>query len=332
MALDRRGLLTGLAALSVGRAGTEAAAQDAPHREPPSGPVPLPAGAAGAEVIPLWPGLPPGGGGPDPSDPYDQSREGVVTAVARPCLIALRPARPNGAAVVVAAGGGYRRIDVGHEGVPVALWLTSLGITAFVLVYRLPGEGWGAAADAPFQDAQRALRLVRARAGRYGLDPARIGSMGFSAGGHLMGWASACFGKTVYEPVDEDDAVSARPDLSALIYPVITLKAPFDRTSSRRVLVGERPTPVATATYSVEPHVRGTTPPTFLAQAADDPVAVVDNCLLMFSALRAVDVPTEMHLFEKGGHGFNLGVPGSPAAAWPGLFATWARRRGFLRG
>ncbi len=169
MALDRRGLLTGLAALSAGRAGTQAAAQDAPHREPPSGPVPLPAGAGRRGGDPaLAPGLPPGGGGPGPVGSLrPEPRGGGDGGSPGPCLIALRPAaRPNGAAVVVAAGGGYRRIDVGHEG--LCRWRAvaeiSLGITAFVLVYRLPGEGWVAAADAPFQDAHRALRLVRGAA------------------------------------------------------------------------------------------------------------------------------------------------------------------------
>ncbi|GJD48895.1 hypothetical protein OPKNFCMD_1621 [Methylobacterium crusticola] len=327
MAVHRRTLLTGAAALPFARPGPGAQAQEAR----PAHDAPLAPGAA-LETVRLWPDRPPGGGGPSPDGPrFDESREGVITAVAEPCLMVMRPARPNGTAMLIAAGGGYRRIDIGHEAVPVAQWLTSLGVTAFVLVYRLPGEGWGAGADAPLQDVQRALRLVRARARRYGYEPGRVGVIGFSAGGHLMGCASVRFGARLYEPVDEDDALSARPDAAALIYPVITLRPPFDRTSSRRVLVGESPTRFATNSYSVEMHVRAQSPPTFLAQAADDPVAVVDNCLLMYGALRAADVPVEMHLFEKGGHGFNLGVPGSPAAAWPGLFATWARRRGLIR-
>ncbi|WP_093568851.1 alpha/beta hydrolase [Methylobacterium sp. 174MFSha1.1] len=336
MALHRRTLLTGaaLALAPAARAQERPMGQeDTSQAKPPSHDAP-PDTAPGAalEVMRLWPGKPPGGGGPGPDAPrFDESREGVVTGVAEPCLLVMRPARSTGTAMVIAAGGGYRRIDLGHEAVPVGRWLNTMGVTAFALVYRLPGEGWAAGADAPIQDAQRAVRLVRARARRYGYEPNRIGVMGFSAGGHLMGAASTRFASALYRPVDEDDALSARPDVSALIYPVITLKPPFDRTSSRRVLVGESPTRVATDAYSVETHVPPETPPTFLAQAADDPIAVVDNSLLMFAALRAVEVPVEMHLFERGGHGFNLGVPGSPAAAWPGLFATWARRRGFIR-
>ncbi|MFH6785784.1 MULTISPECIES: alpha/beta hydrolase [Methylobacterium] len=339
MALHRRTLLTGAAGLALAPAAVAQQAVPAGQERPlaqdkPAGHDAPPETAPGAtlEVLPLWPGRPPGGGGPNPDGPpFDESREGVVTGVAEPCLLVMRPARSTGSAMVIAAGGGYRRIDIGHEAVPVGRWLNGLGVTAFALVYRLPGEGWAAGADAPIQDALRAVRLVRARARRYGYEPNRVGVMGFSAGGHLMGSASTRFASPLYPAVDEDDALSARPDVAALLYPVITLKPPFDRTSSRRVLVGDSPTRVATEAYSVETQVRPETPPTFLAQAADDPIAVVDNSLLMFAALRAVEVPVEMHLFERGGHGFNLGVPGSPAAAWPGLFATWARRRGFIR-
>lgn len=243
----------------------------------------------------------------------------------------MRASRPNGAAVIVAAGGGYRRIDIGNEGLPVANWLATAGIAAFVLVYRLPGEGWSAGPVAALQDVQRALRLIRAGAADYAVDPQRIGVLGFSAGGHLMGEAAVRYADGVYAPVDGRDALSARPELAGLIYPVITLRAPFDRTSTRRVLVGDAPTPEQAAAYSVDSHVRERGPPMFLAQSADDPIAVVDNSLVMFSALRRALIPTEMHLFERGGHGYGLGVPGSPAAAWPGLFLTWMRRRGFLR-
>ncbi|MFE1597716.1 alpha/beta hydrolase [Methylobacterium sp. ID0610] len=339
MPLHRRTLLTGAAALPFARPAAAQTAPEAAPAPPAAGTTPAPPETApvrpGAdlETISLWPGMPPGGGGPDlDGQAFDESREGVIQSVARPCLMVVRPARPNGTAMLIAAGGGYRRIDIGHEALPTARWLAGQGVTAFVFVYRLPGEGWAAGADAPIQDVQRAIRLVRARAPRYGYEPGRIAVLGFSAGGHLMGSATVRFGSPLYEPVDEDDALSARPDLAALIYPVITLRPPFDRTSSRRVLVGERPTRFASNAYSVELHVRSQSPPTFLAQAADDPVAVVDNCLLMYGALRAADVPAEMHLFERGGHGFALGVPGTPAAAWPGLFYAWARRRGFVRG
>ena len=251
--------------------------------------------------------------------------------MARPALLPLRPARANGTAVIIAPGGGYRRIESAREGLAVGRWLTGLGVTAFVLVYRLPGEGWAAGPDAPLQDAQRAVRLVRGGARAWGLDPARIGVLGFSAGGHLMGMLSTRADAALYPPTDSRDGLPARPDFAGLVYPVITLRAPFDRTASRRALVGDAPTPEQSAAYSVERLVSAATPPVFLAGAVDDPIVPVDNALLMFEALRAKGVPAEVHLFERGGHGFNLGVPGSPPAAWPGLFAAWAGRSGFLK-
>lgn len=323
MRLDRRTLLAGAAA-AVSRGG-DARAQAMPAE-------PLRTVGAGLEIVDLWPALPPGGGGPVAAEGrFDETREGVITNVTRPCLLVVRPRKPNGAAIIVAAGGGYRRIDIGNEGVPVANWLAAAGITAFVLIYRLPGEGWAAGPAAALQDVQRALRVVRADAPTFGVDPERIGLLGFSAGGHLVGEAAVRSAHPSYPPTDDRDALSARPELAGLIYPVITLRPPFDRTSTRRVLVGETPTLAQAAAYSVDTHVRERSPPMFLAQSADDPIAVVDNSLIMYSALRNALIPTELHLFERGGHGYGLGVPGSPAAAWPGLFLTWMRRRGFLR-
>lgn len=320
MSFDRRMVIAAAAALFSG--GREAST--APGEAPPPG--------AGLEVVDLWPDRPPGGGGPSlAAGRYEETREGVITNVMRPCLLVVRAPKPNGAALIVAAGGGYRRIDIGNEGLPVARWLAGAGVTAFVLVYRLPGEGWAAGPEAPFQDVQRAMRLVRAGAAGYAIDPERLGVLGFSAGGHLMGEAAMRASAETYPAIDAADALSARPELAGLIYPVITLRVPFDRTSTRRVLVGDAPSPSQAAAYSIDTYVRERAPPTFLAQAADDPITVVDNSLLMYGALRNALVPTELHLFERGGHGFGLGVPGSPAAAWSGLFLTWMRRRGFLR-
>lgn len=295
----------------------------------------LPKSAPGSEleVIDLWPGLPPGGGGPFRSDyRFDETLGGVITGVTRPCLMVVRPERPNGGAFLVAAGGGYRRIDISGEGLPVAAWLAKAGFHVFVLIYRLPSEKWGDGPDAPRQDAQRAVRLIRANAAQYGIDSERIGLVGFSAGGHLMGETAVDSEVDLYDDVDEADQQSAHVALAGLIYPIITLKAPFDRTiSSRVVLVGENPSEAQRRAYSVDSQVTKRAPPIFLAQAADDPVGTVDHPLRMYNALRAVGVPVEMHLFERGGHGFGLGVPGMPAAAWANLFLSWIRARGFMR-
>lgn len=334
MVLDRRVLLTGAAAvLSGGEAAMGEGSVKAPVVETVQ-PLPKTAPGADLDVIDLWPGLPPGGGGPLRTEyRFDETLKGVITAISRPCLLVIRPEKPNGAAMIVAAGGGYRRIDIGNEGLPVGAWLAKSGITAFVLVYRLPNEGWRDGPDAPRQDAQRAIRLVKANAGAYGIDSERIGLLGFSAGGHLMGEAAVDSETDLYDDIDEADQQQTYVSLAGLIYPIITLKAPFDRTiTSRKVLIGDNPSDAQRRAYSVDAQVTRRAPPVFLAQAADDPVGTVDHPLLMYAALRAAQVPVELHLFERGGHGFGLGVPGSSTAAWSSLFLTWVRARGLLRG
>ncbi|MGH1574607.1 alpha/beta hydrolase [Methylobacterium sp. P31] len=335
MRLDRRILLAGLGSvlgLRSTRAGDGGPPEVAPHEAVRALPRSLP--GADLQVIDLWPGEPPGGGrGPDAEGyRYVEGARGDITRVARPCLLVMRPASANGAAMIVAAGGGYELIAIGHEGVPVGRVLNAAGITVFLLVYRLPAEGWGSGPDAPRQDARRALRLVRARGTEFGIDPARVGVLGFSAGGHLMGETAVGSAQDLYAHVDSVDAQPVRPVLAGLIYPVITMRKPFDRTHTRRILVGEDVTPIEMKTYSVDLQVGPETPPTFLAQAIDDPIAVADHPLLMFSALRKARVPAELHLFERGGHGFGLGKPDSPAATWPDLFLAWIRLHGFLRG
>jgi acetyl esterase/lipase len=278
------------------------------------------------EVIELWPSAPPGG--PVATGPEQRSPKGSVTHVSRPRLIAYRPAHPNGTAAVVISGGGYAHIEAGTESTPACRWLQSSGTTAFELIYRLPEDGWSPLA--PFQDAQRALRIVRSRAAAYGIDAARIGVIGFSAGGHLAGMTAVQPAAPRYPPVDAADAISARPDFAGLIYPVLTMMPPFDNTHSRREIVGLHPSDADSAAWSVERHVDAQTPPTFLAQAADDPISPIDNSLLMFGALRAAHVPAELHVFQSGGHGWGMGHPDSETRAWPALFAAWARRNAFL--
>jgi acetyl esterase/lipase len=281
---------------------------------------------AATETIDLWPAAPPGG--PGIPGPEQRSSRGAVTHVSRPRLIAYRPAQPNHTAVIVIAGGGYARIAAGTESTPACQWLQSSGTTAFELIYRLPEDGWPSLA--PFQDGQRAMRLVRSRAAAYGIDVARVGVIGFSAGGHLAGMTAVRPGASLYPSVDAADTVSARPDFAGLIYPVLTMMPPFDHTHSRREIVGLHPGEADSEDWSVERHVDGRTPPIFLAQAADDPISPVDNSLLMFSALRAARVPAELHVFQSDGHAWGLGRPGTEVHAWPELFTSWAQRNAFL--
>lgn len=318
MSLDRRALF-GLAA---------AAAATPAIAAPPPDPT---------EIVALWPGKPPGAQRIVPREQIVDRRatsgfqDRFVTGIGAPLMTVFRPAKPNGAAVLIAHGGGYIRVVIDKEGFEVGHRLAAVGVTAFVLRYRLPAEGWDRQADVPLQDAQRAIRLIRARAGDWGVDPKRICAMGFSAGGHVAASLATRYGATVYDAIDAADRLEARPDLSALMYPVIDMARPFAHLGSREALLGKPPEPGAEAAYSPHRHVDGRTPPTFLVHAWDDGSAPTENSLNYLAALRAAKVPAEAHLFEEGGHGFGIGLArGKPAAVWPDLFLAWAARRGFM--
>lgn len=272
-------------------------------------------------VLSLWPTTPAGGGGP--TGPVSASAKGAISNIAVPSIEVFQPAKPNGAAVLVAAGGGYKRIEMKNEAIPAARWLTDRGFTAFVLTYRLPGEGWSDGPLAPLQDAQRALRLIRQNVNQFQIDPERIGVLGFSAGGHLLGLASTRSAFSSYNAVDMIDSLSARPAFSALIYPIITLEPPYDHTSSRRILIGKHPSPGVSAEWSVQTHVRRQCPPMFLVQAKDDPISDPANTRIMAEACKQADIPVELHQLASGGHGFGMGEIGTPTGVWPDYFAAW---------
>ena len=280
-------------------------------------------------TLKLWPAVPPGGGGPE--GPLQISAKGAVDHVGVPYMQIYQPAVPNGAAVLIAGGGGLKHIELHSESIPAALWLAAHGITAFVLIYRLPGEGWQDGSRAPLQDSQRAVRMIRAQAKPYGLDPGRVGVLGFSAGGYLMGLAADWFDFHSYPPVDSVDFLSARPDNAALIYPVITLEPPYQHTSTRRQILGEAPTPRMSSEWSVQTHVRSNCPPIFLVQAQDDPVSNPANTLIMEKACLRAGVPVVLHQLISGGHGFGMGVRGTPTAEWPVWYANWLTRQGLIK-
>lgn len=288
--------------------------------------VAVPAAAQG-EVINLWPGAMPGSG--TVSGPEKIGSEGAATGsvsnVTVPRMVVVRPKKPNGAAVLVIGGGGYFRIQVGSAAMPTAQWLAKRGVTAFVLYYRLPGDGWSS--DTPFQDGQRAMRLLRGNWKTLGIDPKRIGVIGFSAGGHLAGTLATRGAHDFYPAIDAVDRVSAVPDFAGLIYPVISMRAPIDTTRTARY-VGKLPD--WRDAFSVEAQVTETTPPIFLAHAYDDPIADVAHSLRLAAAMQTAKRPVEMHLFQRGGHSWGLGKPGEPVSAWPRLFASWARSNGWL--
>jgi len=289
--------------------------------------VAVPAAAQGQETINLWPGAMPGSGKPAGPEKIgsEGSATGSVSNVTVPRMVVVRPKNPNGAAALVIGGGGYFRIQIGSAAMPTALWLAERGITAFVLYYRLPGDGWNA--DAPFQDGQRAMRILRGNWKTLGIDPQRIGVLGFSAGGHLAGTLATRGADAFYPPADAVDRVSAVPDFAALIYPVVSMRAPVDTTRSFRELKG---LPNVRDAFSVEANVTAATPPIFLAHAADDPIAAPEHSLRLHAAMLAAKRPVELHLFETGGHSFGLGKRGSAVSAWPRLFLTWARGHGWV--
>jgi acetyl esterase/lipase len=265
--------------------------------------------------IPLWPDKPPGSFHALANEQTDV--KGAITNVKNPRIIVYTPEHPNGTGILVIAGGGYHQIGVGRESTPTCHWLAAHGITAFELIYRLPGNWYP---EAPFQDGQRAMRLIRSQATRFNLQPNHIGILGFSAGGHLAGMTCTDDSENLYPPVDATDGTPSRPDFAALIYPVITIMRPYQHTSTCKQLVGETPTNAQRERYSVNLHVTHNTPPTFLAQCVDDPISPFENSLLMFHALNDHRVPVELHLFQKGGHSWGMGAPGTEVAAWPNLF------------
>jgi len=293
------------------------------------------------DVVTLWPGTPPGGRGiglppirvSNHEPPYITPVDRAIDQVGIPNMNVFRPERPDGSAMIIAPGGGYSREMLDFEGMDVARRFNGAGVTCFVLRYRLPGEGWQNRSDVPLQDAQRAMRLVRANAAQYGIDPARIGFMGFSAGGHLACSIATRFAAKVYTPLDAADTADARPSFSVPMYPVVTM-GEGRHQGSRDKLLGYDPSPAQIDAYSCERHVPADTPPTWLCLAADDTtVPPMPNAGAYFTALQAAKIPSEMHMFEAGGHGFGLArTVGRPTAIWPDLLLHWGSSHGFFKG
>ncbi|WP_373488397.1 alpha/beta hydrolase, partial [Blastomonas sp.] len=245
----------------------------------------LPLAAAAPEEILLWPGTPPGRGGVTGAEKIGEAGAGfgAVSNIATSRMRVYRPETPNGAAVLVAGGGGYFRIQLWKESTPAAQWLQAQGFTVFELIYRLPNDGWDA--SAPFMDAQRAMKIIRSRAGEFAVDPARIGIMGFSAGGHLAGFTALQPGRALYTGADVHEQVSARPDFTVLLFPVVSLRKPFDTTRTRREIIGNKPSAKAEAEWSLDTYVSAAAPPTIIFAAADDPITPPGHSVLLFEKL-----------------------------------------------
>ena len=293
------------------------------------------------DVITLWPGVPPGGESlhlppirvTNHEPPYITPSDRAIDQVGVPLMNVFRPDRPDGSAMILAPGGGYLREMLDLEGMDVARHFNGAGVTCFVLRYRLPGEGWANRSDVPLQDAQRAMRLVRANAAKYGIDAARVGFMGFSAGGHVACSIATRFAAKVYAPLDAADSLDARPSFSAPMYPVVTMGEGCHK-GSRDNLLGPDPSPEKITAYSCEKNVPADAPPTWICLAADDTtVPPIENSGLYFAALRAANIPAEIHVFETGGHGFGIArTTGKSDAVWPDLLLRWGQAHGFFKG
>jgi acetyl esterase/lipase len=275
------------------------------------------AACAGAAPQPLWPDGAPGAVGNEPGD--------IPTIEVYPAQIPT--AGPKTAAVVVCPGGGYGGLAA-HEAEPIAKWLNTLGVTGVVLRYRL-GPRYHHPVE--LHDAQRAIRTVRARAAEWNVDPRRVGILGFSAGGHLAATASTQFDAGDPNATDPIDRQSSRPDVSVLVYPVITFTDPHTHAGSRRNLLGDYPPKDLVESMSAERRVTKDTPPTFIFHTADDQAVPVENALMYAAALRQNHVPFELHVYEHGRHGVGLAENDPVLKSWPGRCADWLATKGFSR-
>jgi acetyl esterase/lipase len=282
--------------------------------------------AGGAEnplVLPVWPDKVPGDYGSigeerirPPSDAPTKDAK-WLTNVTKPTLTVYRPAKEKntGAAMLICPGGGYWNLAWDLEGEEVAAWLNTVGMTGIVLKYRVPrrpGQPEALPAPGPLLDAQRALSLVRSRAAEWGIDPNRIGMVGFSAGGHLALATATNFDKRAYEPIDAIDTVSCRPDFAVSVYPgYLVAKDTGLLASYMRIPAG--------------------TPPVFLVHASDDTMATAENSVVMYLALERAGIPAELHVYAKGGHGFGVRNSGQPCCTWTERCVAWLRNQGVLK-
>lgn len=266
-------------------------------------------------IVPLWKGAAPGAQGTEEAD------------TPRLEVYLPNPAPAHMPAFVVCPGGSYGRQAMEEEGWPAQRYLNSLGIAVFVLRYRV-----GPKYHHPIElgDAARAIRLVRSRAAEWGVDPTRVGIMGFSAGGHLAATISTHFDTGRPDAIDPIDHASSRPDLAILVYPVITMSDPWTHKGSRHNLLGDAPDSALIDNLSNERQVTAQTPPTFLVHGFNDRVVPVENSLYYYLALRKAGVKSELHVYQELPHGSGMGMDNPVWNSWPPLLTNWLRVNGWL--
>jgi acetyl esterase/lipase len=298
--------LSSFAAVALCCAGLSALAQNAGAVWPPS-PDHL--------TMPIWPGQPPGAKAnlpPEVNINADGSKRMAgrpyirLSNVSTPALTVYKPTTKNtGAAIVVFPGGGYQILSIDLEGTEVCDWLNQIGVTCVLLKYRVPDSGPYPKSAAALQDAQRTMGLVRQHAAEWGIDPHRVGVLGFSAGGHLSAAISNHYGQRLYDPIDDADKLSCKPDFAVVLYPGYLALADQNFAPNSDI------------------HPTADTPPTFILQAEDDYTAHVENAVVYFMELKTVKVPAELHIYSQGGHGFGLRPRDLPIMDWPKLVETW---------
>lgn len=296
-------------------------------------------GGAKPQVIELWPA-----GAPDApkevkpevhrerGNPEKPNRS--FSNVHEPTITVYLPTKEKatGTAVIICPGGGYGGLAIDHEGHDIARWFSEIGVAGVVLKYRLPRpKGHVYPHHTPLMDAQRAMRLTRHHAKDWNVNSSRVGVMGFSAGGHLASTVTTHFDRKDI-PLGTDDAISklsAKPDFAVLIYPVISFHSDIGHGGSRKNLIGSSPSKELVDRYSNELNVTKATPPTFLLSTSDDGVKS-ENSVRFYLACKKNRVPVEMHIFEKGGHGYSMKLKGKPVSVWPELMKRWMGQRGLV--
>lgn len=335
---DRRTLL-GMAAAAgaAGLAGTADAQQQNAQTAASEG---LPSSGSSTTLKPslpqsyVWPGEAPGGEHVTVEEqtvlrhPSGDPNDTAFYHVRKPWLLLKKPAVPNGGAVLIAPGGSYTRIATSKAGSDIDAWLSGLGYTVFTLGYRLPGDGWAAGPDVALQDVQRSIRLIRSRSQELGLDPARVAVMGFSAGGHVAGLAATRFATQSYAPIDAVDQLPVKPTVVAMCYPVVTATTPYAHKESAKNLVGANPTEAQRDYASIEKHVPADAPPTFVCATTDDPAVPMQNSILMYEALKAQKIASELHLYEGNTHGFPLRDKAGNLLPWAVTALAFMERHG----
>lgn len=277
-------------------------------------------------TLPLWNGTPPLQ--KDMNLQEDVRDENIIRIanVQTPTIEVYLPNKQiaTGEAVVIYPGGGYAILAYDWEGTDFAKWLNSQGIAGIVVKYRLPiSESLTDPKEVPLLDAQRAIRMTRANAKAWNIDPAKVGVMGFSAGGHLASTVSTQYDHEVDRAKDAIDALSARPDFSILVYPVISFRDAAVHSGSRKNLIGDNASQELQDRFSGELNVDENTPPTFLVHAQDDKGVLIENSLLYYNALNKHGIPASLHIYPKGGHGFGFGMGKGAVENWRSVLLDW---------